>query len=158
MGERAAFAAGCFWGVEQSFRGLPGVVATGVGFAGGHLANPDYETVCGGRTGHAETVLVEFDPKVTSYADLLTHFWTCHDPTQRDRQGPDVGSQYRSVIFTQGEAQARQAGESLAREQASGKYRRPIATEIVPLDDFWPAGDEHQQYYEKRVGGALLAP
>jgi peptide-methionine (S)-S-oxide reductase len=146
----ATFGAGCFWGVELAFRNTDGVVATTVGYAGGHVADPTYQMVCTDTTGHAEVVRVEYDPDVISYERLLVVFWGCHDPTQVDRQGPDIGSQYRSVIFTHEAAQAAVAEASRATLAASGRHRRPIATRIEPAGDFWPAEDYHQQYLEKR--------
>jgi peptide-methionine (S)-S-oxide reductase len=146
----ATFGAGCFWGVESAFRGLDGVTATSVGYAGGHRANPTYEQVCAGATGHAEVVHVDYDPARIAYEDLLETFWHCHDPTQVDRQGPDIGKQYRSVIFFHSPEQERAARESKAREDASGRHRRPIATAIEPAGEFWMAEDYHQQYFEKR--------
>lgn len=143
----AAFAAGCFWGVENTFRHVPGVTATAVGYAGGHKPHPTYAQVCTHTTGHAETVLVEFDPQQISYPELLKVFFDSHDPTQRNRQGPDVGDQYRSEIFTFSHEQAVQAGEAKgARATARGK---PIATLIEPMPPFWKAEDYHQQYDEK---------
>lgn len=146
----ATFGAGCFWGVESAFRGLDGVTATSVGYAGGDRANPTYEQVCSGTTGHAEVVRVEYDPARVSYDALLDTFWHGHDPTQVDRQGPDVGKQYRSVIFFHTPEQERAARESKSREDASGRRRRPIATAIEPAREFWIAEDYHQQYFEKR--------
>jgi peptide-methionine (S)-S-oxide reductase len=146
----ATFAAGCFWGVEAAFRRVPGVRATRVGYMGGTLANPSYEDVCTDRTGHAEVVQVDFDPARVSYAQLLDVFWEAHDPTQKNRQGPDVGTQYRSAIFHHDDAQREAAEASKTRLSQSGKYSRPIATEIVPAQTFWPAEDYHQQYLEKR--------
>jgi peptide-methionine (S)-S-oxide reductase len=148
--ERASFAAGCFWGVEAVFREIPGVVATTVGYSGGTLASPTYEDVCSHATGHAETVLVEFDPKVVAYDQLLEAFWNCHDPTQLNRQGPDVGAQYRSAIFYHTPEQQAAATASKDRLEKSGKLRRPIATEIVPAATFYRAEEYHQQYLEKR--------
>ena len=147
---KATFAAGCFWGVESAFREQPGVIATAVGYTGGQTKNPSYEDVCSGRTGHAEAVLVEYDPDKVSYEQLLALFWENHDPTQRDRQGPDHGSQYRSVIFVHDAAQEAAATASKEALAKSGAHRRPIATEIVPAGDFWMAEDYHQQYFEKR--------
>jgi peptide-methionine (S)-S-oxide reductase len=147
---QATFAAGCFWGVEAAFRRVPGVLATRVGYTGGSVTNPSYEDVCSHRTGHAEAVEVDFDPARVSYEDLLQVFWEEHDPTQRNRQGPDVGSQYRTAIFvhdTQQEAAALASREQLAK---SGRYRRPIVTEITPASAFYAAEDYHQQYLEKR--------
>jgi peptide-methionine (S)-S-oxide reductase len=146
--EKATFGGGCFWGVEVAFRNVPGVVDTAVGYMGGTLANPSYEDVCTDRTGHAEVVQVEFDPAELSYAELLDTFWDVHDPTQRNRQGPDVGSQYRSVIFFHSPEQEEQAAEANARVQA--RFDRPVVTEVVPASDFWRAEDYHQQYLVKR--------
>ncbi len=146
--EKATFAAGCFWGVEAAFRQLPGVTATRVGYTGGHEENPTYKAVCSGRTGHAEAVEVTYDPARVSYDDLLRTFWAEHDPTQKNRQGWDVGSQYRSAIFFHSREQEEAARASLAAEQA--RYERPIATELVPATDFYEAEGYHQQYLEKR--------
>jgi len=146
----ATFGAGCFWGVELAFRNTDGVVSTTVGYAGGHVPTPTYQQVCTDTTGHAEVVRVEYDPDVVSYERLLVVFWGSHDPTQMNRQGPDIGSQYRSVIFTHDTAQAAAAEASKATLAASGRYRRPIVTRIEPAGDFWPAEDYHQQYLEKR--------
>jgi peptide-methionine (S)-S-oxide reductase len=147
MTETATFAAGCFWGVEVDFRNTPGVTDVRVGYAGGHAESPTYQEVCSGTTGHAEAVEVTFDPSEVSYADLLETFWDLHDPTQMNRQGPDVGTQYRSAIFTHSPAQAEAAAESKARAQL--RFARPIATEIVDAPTFWPAEDYHQQYLVK---------
>jgi peptide-methionine (S)-S-oxide reductase len=146
----ATFAAGCFWGVEAAFRQVPGVTATRVGYTGGTTINPTYGQVCTDRTGHAEAVEVSYDPARVSYDELLRVFWEIHDPTQRNRQGPDVGTQYRSAIFyhdPQQEAAARASKEQLER---SGVHRRPIVTEVVPAQTFYRAEDHHQQYLEKR--------
>jgi peptide-methionine (S)-S-oxide reductase len=148
--ETATFGAGCFWGVEAEFRNVPGVKSTAVGYEGGHTTNPSYKDVCTDRTGHAEVVQVEFDPTEVSYQKLLEVFWENHDPTQVNRQGPDVGTQYRSVIFYQDEEQKRIAEASKQARAASGQYRRPIATEIVPATEFWRAEEYHQQYLQKR--------
>ncbi|MEQ9639874.1 MAG: peptide-methionine (S)-S-oxide reductase MsrA [Alphaproteobacteria bacterium] len=145
---RAIFAAGCFWGVEASFRRLAGVSSTAAGYIGGDAMNPTYEAVCSGRTGHAEAVMVEFDPAEVSYGKLLETFWDCHDPTQVGGQGLDLGSQYRSAIFPLDEAQSEAAYASRAAAQKT--FRRPIATEITPAGDFWMAEDYHQQYLEKQ--------
>ena len=148
--EKATYGAGCFWGVEAAFRQVKGVKATAVGYAGGTTKNPTYEQVCIDRTGHAEVVQVEFDPTQVPYEELLEVFWGNHDPTQLNRQGPDVGTQYRSVIFfhsPEQEAAARASKEKLA---ASGRYRRPIVTEVVLAGEFWRAEEYHQQYLEKR--------
>ncbi len=147
---QATFGAGCFWGVEAAFRAVPGVTATSVGYAGGHLANPTYEDVCTDQTGHAEVVQVEYDPAKVSYERLLEVFWSAHDPTQLDRQGPDVGAQYRSVIFYHDDEQKAEAEESKARFQSLGRFRRPIVTQIVPATPFFRAEEYHQQYLKKR--------
>lgn len=149
MSEKATFAAGCFWGVEAAFRQVPGVLDAAVGYTGGGLSNPTYEDVCSGRTGHAESVEVEFDPERVSYDQLLDVFWENHDPTTRDRQGPDVGTQYRSAIFFHGSEQEKAAMESKSRLEASGRYRHPIVTEIVAAPQFWRAEEYHQRYFEK---------
>lgn len=148
--EKATFAAGCFWGVEAEFRKVLGVKSTAVGYEGGHTERPSYQDVCTDKTGHAEVVQVEFDPTQVSYRDLLNIFWDNHDPTQVNRQGPDVGTQYRSAIFFHSPEQKEEAEASKSERGASGKYRRPIATEIVPAAPFWPAEEYHQQYLEKR--------
>jgi peptide-methionine (S)-S-oxide reductase len=147
---QATFGAGCFWGVEAAFRAVPGVTATSVGYAGGHLANPTYEDVCTDQTGHAEVVQVEYDPAKVSYERLLEVFWSAHDPTQLNRQGPDVGAQYRSVIFYHDDEQKAEAEESRARFESLGRYRRPIVTQIVPATTFFRAEEYHQQYLKKR--------
>ncbi len=146
----ATFGAGCFWGVEATFRQVKGVQATRVGYMGGKTENPTYRDVCGHRTGHAEVVEVTYDPDQVKYEDLLRVFWENHDPTQLNRQGPDVGDQYRTVIFFQDaeqEAAARASKEELER---SGRFRRPIVTQIVAAPTFYEAEDYHQQYLEKR--------
>ena len=151
---KATFGAGCFWGVEEDFRKVPGVTATAVGYSGGTVANPTYEDVCSDRTGHAGVVQVEYDPAKASYDSLLDVFWNGHNPTQLNRQGPDVGTQYRSVIFfhtPEQEAAARASRERLAK---SGKFARPIVTEISPAQPFWRAEEYHQRYFEKRGGGS----
>lgn len=145
--ETATFAAGCFWGVEIEFRNTPGVTGATVGYTGGETENPTYEEVCGGRTGHAEAVEVRFDPSEISYGELVDRFWDLHDPTQVNRQGWDVGSQYRSAIFTHSREQAEAAAESKARAQA--RFGKPIATEITGASTFWPAEEYHQQYLVK---------
>ena len=147
---KATFAAGCFWGVEATFRQLPGVISTRVGYTGGAMPNPTYQDVCNDDTGHAEAVEVEYDPAKVSYEQLLKVFWENHDPTQLNRQGPDWGSQYRSAIFfhsPEQEAAAKLSKESLDK---SGQYRKPVVTQIVPATTFYPAEDYHQQYLEKR--------
>lgn len=150
----AVFAQGCFWGVEERFRKVPGVVATAVGYTGGHTERPSYEDVCGHGTGHAEAVLVEFDPARVSYQALLRFFWETHDPTSGDRQGPDVGDQYRSAIFTFGPEQLAEAQASRAEEQT--RLKDPITTQIAPAGPFWLAEAYHQQWDEKH--GALSCP
>jgi peptide-methionine (S)-S-oxide reductase len=146
----ATFGAGCFWGVEAAFRNVPGVIGTTVGYSGGHVARPTYDDVCTDRTGHAEVVQVEYDPEMVSYERLLEFFWSSHDPTQLNRQGPDIGSQYRSVIFYHDDAQKVEAEESKARFQSMGRYRHPIVTQIVPAAPFYRAEEYHQQYLRKR--------
>ncbi len=146
--EQATFAAGCFWGVEAEFRQIPGVRATTVGYTGGAADEPTYEQVCRHTTGHSEAVLVEFDPEQVSYDDLLGAFWHLHDPTQLNRQGPDVGDQYRSAIFFHSPEQEIAAKE--AKEAAQASFSRPIVTEITAAAKFWPAEDYHQRYLEKR--------
>ena len=148
--EKASFAAGCFWGVEATFRDLKGVVSTSVGYMGGSTEDRTYGDVCSGSTGHAETVQIIYDPSKISYEKLLETFWNKHDPTTENRQGPDVGSQYRSIIFYYNEEQKKLASESRKKLEASGKYNRPIVTEIIPAPKFYPAEDYHQQYLEKR--------
>ena len=148
--EMATFAAGCFWGVEETFRQTKGVTATAVGYSGGTLENPTYEDVCTDRTGHAEAVQVEYDPAQVSYEKLLDIFWNNHDPTTPNRQGPDVGTQYRSVIFYHGPEQQAVAVASKEKLETSGKYQRPIVTAIVPATTFWRAEEYHQRYLEKR--------
>jgi len=146
----ATFAAGCFWGVEAAFRQVPGVTATRVGYTGGTTTNPTYKQVCTDRTGHAEAVEVSYDPARVSYDDLLRVFWENHDPTQRNRQGPDIGTQYRSAIFYHDSEQEAAARASKERLERSGAHKRPIVTEIVPAQTFYQAEDYHQQYLEKR--------
>jgi peptide-methionine (S)-S-oxide reductase len=150
MTEKATFGAGCFWGVEATFRQIPGVKTTAVGYMGGTLKNPTYKDVCTDRTGHAEVVEVEFDPTQVSYESLLNVFWENHDPTQLNRQGPDFGTQYRTVIFYHSPAQQATAAASKEKRQNSGAYKRPIVTQIVPAAEFWRAEEYHQQYLEKR--------
>lgn len=148
--EKATFGAGCFWGVEAAFRQVKGVTSTAVGYMGGTLKDPTYQDVCTDETGHAEVVQVEFDPSQVSYDDLLQVFWENHDPTTMNRQGPDVGTQYRSAIFYHTPEQQTAAEASKGALASSGKFRRPIVTEIVPATDFWRAEEYHQQYLEKR--------
>jgi len=145
----AIFGAGCFWGVESAFRGLDGVVDVAVGYAGGTVDQPTYRMVCSGKSGHAEVVRVEYDPSRVSFEKLLELFWQIHDPTTLNRQGPDIGTQYRSVIFYSDDRERAAAEESKRRLDESGKLRRPIVTQIVPAAEFFPAEDYHQRYYEK---------
>jgi len=148
--ERALFAAGCFWGVEAAFRAVEGVVGTAVGYSGGRTENPTYKQVCSGRTGHAETVEVTYDPARVSYDALLNVFWESHDPTTLNRQGADVGEQYRSAIFFLTPEQEAAARASKAALEANGRFKRPIVTEITQASKFYLAEDYHQQYFEKR--------
>jgi peptide-methionine (S)-S-oxide reductase len=147
--EKATFAEGCFWGVEANFQSIPGVISAVSGYTGGKTENPSYEDVCTGRTGHAEAVEVEFDPAKVSYEDLLKVFWTSHDPTTPNRQGPDVGTQYRSAIFFHGAAQEAAARASKEALEKSGKLKRPIVTEIVAAGPFYRAEEYHQKYFAK---------
>lgn len=148
--QKALFAGGCFWGVEAAFRRVKGVVSTSAGYSGGRTSNPTYREVCSDRTGHAETVQVEYDPTQVSYDELLDVFWANHDPTTLNRQGPDVGSQYRSAIFHLTPEQESAAKASKERLRSSGRYSRPIVTEITAASEFYPAEEYHQQYLEKR--------
>jgi peptide-methionine (S)-S-oxide reductase len=150
MEQKATFAAGCFWGVEATFRRIPGVIATTVGYTGGTMPDPTYKDVCSDRTGHAEAIEITFDPAVVSYEKLLDVFFGTHDPTTLNRQGPDIGSQYRSAIFFHDGAQETAARQMKERLQQSGRFRRPIVTEIVPAATFYRAEDYHQRYLEKR--------
>jgi peptide-methionine (S)-S-oxide reductase len=145
MSEKATFGAGCFWKPEHVFRQVDGVVSTSVGYMGGDTNNPSYEQVCTGRTGHVEVVQVEYDPARISYDELLDIFWQSHDPSQHNRQGPDVGSQYRSAVFTHDAVQEQVAEASRKKVESAGK----VATEVTPAADYWPAEDYHQQYVEK---------
>jgi len=150
--KKAAFGAGCFWGVEETFRTTKGVFSTAVGYMGGHTENPTYENVCTGQTGHAETVEVTYDPSVISYNELLNVFWNVHDPTTLNRQGPDIGEQYRSIIFYYDDDQKKSATSSKEKLNKSKAYGREVVTEIVPASDFkfYMAEDYHQQYLKKR--------
>jgi peptide-methionine (S)-S-oxide reductase len=147
---KATFAAGCFWGVEATFRQLPGVISTRVGYLGGKTTNPTYKDVCTDATGHAEAVEVDYDPAKLSYGKLLEVFWENHDPTQLNRQGPDWGTQYRSAIFFHSPEQEAEAKASKQALESSGRFRKPIVTQIVPAAAFYEAEDHHQQYLEKR--------
>lgn len=150
----ATFAAGCFWGVEAKFRQLPGVKNTRVGYTGGHTANPDYKLVCTGETGHAEAIEVEFDPAVISFGQLLDFFWQIHNPTTPNRQGPDVGTQYRSAVFYHDTVQREQAENRKQELNAGGVFSQPIVTEITAASEFYPAEEYHQCYLEKRGQGS----
>ncbi|MFX1390818.1 MAG: peptide-methionine (S)-S-oxide reductase MsrA [Promethearchaeota archaeon] len=148
--EKAIFAAGCFWGVEANFRKLDGVISTRVGYTGGSFSEPTYKDVCSHKTGHAEAIEITFDPSKVTYDELLEVFWSIHDPTTLNRQGPDVGSQYRSAIFYINSEQKEKALSSKNKLEASKRFKNPIVTQIVPASDFWEAEEYHQQYAEKR--------
>lgn len=150
MTKKAIFGAGCFWGVESAFRKVKGVVSTTAGYAGGMIEHPTYQDVCTGRTEHAEVVEVEYDPKVVSYEQLLAIFWQIHDPTTLNRQGPDVGSQYRSIILYLDQDQEQKAKRSKELLEDSKKFKKAVVTEIQPATSFYKAEDYHQQYFEKR--------
>jgi len=160
--EKATLGGGCFWCLEAVFRDLAGITAVQSGYAGGHVANPTYEEVCGKRTGHAEVVQVAFDPAQLSFAHLLKVFFTIHDPTTQDRQGADIGPQYRSIILTHGAEQEMIARAVVAEITAAGLWPRPIVTEILPLTDFWPAEAEHDNYFARNPWSgycqAVIAP
>ncbi|MCE3234425.1 MAG: peptide methionine sulfoxide reductase [Vampirovibrio sp.] len=149
MTEKATFAAGCFWGIEDAFMQLEGVVSTRVGYTGGHTENPTYREVCGDTTGHAEAVLVEYDPQKISYDALLKLFWQIHNPTTLNCQGPDIGSQYRSAIFYHTPEQEEQAKRSKAEMDEAGRFKDPIVTEIIPATPFYEAEEYHQKYNQK---------
>jgi peptide-methionine (S)-S-oxide reductase len=155
---KAMFGAGCFWGVEIAFANLEGVTSTAVGYSGGSTGQPSYKEVCSGSTGHVEVVQVEYDPARVSYNELLDLFWELHDPTQVDRQGPDIGTQYRSVVFYFDDEQRRQAEESKAALDASGSLGKPVATRIEQADTFWLAEEYHQRYLEKRGMASCRVP
>jgi len=157
MEKKATFGAGCFWGVEAAFRQIEGVTATAAGYEGGTLENPTYEEVCSHTTGHAEVVEVTYDPDQVPYEQLLDVFWAKHDPTQLNRQGYDVGTQYRSVVFFHDDEQRAAAERSKVELDASGRYRRPIVTQIEPAQTFYPAEDYHQRYLEKRGRASCTA-
>ncbi len=148
--EKAIFGAVCLWGVEAAFSALPGVTATAVGYAGGNTPNPTYKEVCTDLTGHCEVVYIEYDPEIIPYSDLLSLFWESHDPTTLNRQGPDVGSQYRSAIYTFTQQQYDEAVKSKRELEASGRFKRPIVTEVVMAPKFYKAEDYHQKYLAKR--------
>jgi len=151
--EKAIFAAGCFWGVEHVFRQVKGVTKTDVGFIGGKVENPTYRRVCKGDTGHAEAVRIVFDPSKVTYEYLLAVFWGCHNPTTLNRQGPDVGTQYRSAIFYVDDEQKKMAETTRKQIDRSGQYDKKVVTEITKAGKYYPASEYHQQYYEKRGGG-----
>lgn len=148
--EKATFGAGCFWGVEAAYRKTKGVISTAVGYMGGNLKNPSYEDVCTDKTSHVEVVQIEFDPLVVSYENLLEVFWNIHDPTQLNKQGPDIGTQYKSVIFYHDEKQKKKAEVSKNKQEKLKKYSKPIVTEILEAKTFYKAEEYHQQYFEKR--------
>jgi peptide-methionine (S)-S-oxide reductase len=148
--QKAIFAAGCFWGVEANFRKVKGVISTRVGYIGGNFTNPSYKDVCSHKTGHAEAIEITFDPTIVSFNELLDVFWSIHDPTTLNRQGPDVGSQYRSAIFYLNADQKEKAESSKLKLKASKRFKNPIVTQIVPASEFWKAEEYHQQYTEKR--------
>jgi len=154
--KKAIFAAGCFWGVEANFRKVEGVISTRVGYTGGHFTSPTYKDVCSHKTGHAEAIEVTFDPSKVTYDMLLEVFWSIHDPTTLNRQGPDVGTQYRSAIFYLDSEQKLKAESSKAKLEASKRFKNPIVTQIVPASDFWQAEDYHQQYVEKQNNASIL--
>ena len=154
--QKAIFAAGCFWGVEANFRKVEGVISTRVGYTGGHFSNPTYKQVCSHKTGHAEAVEITFNPSKVSYNQLLDVFWSIHDPTTLNRQGPDVGSQYRSAIFYLNDDQKKKAESSKANLEVSNRFKRPIVTLIVPASDFWQAEEYHQQYVEKNKKNTMF--
>ena len=151
---KATFGAGCFWGIEAAFREIPGVTEVTSGYSGGDRPEPSYEAVCSGDTGHAEVVEIEFDPDSVAYDELLAKFWEIHDPTTLNRQGPDIGTQYRSAIFFHDAEQ--EAAATRSRDAAQSRFSRPIVTQIVPVADFWRAEDYHQRYYEKQGGRRSL--
>ncbi len=148
--EHATFAAGCFWGIQSAFEKKLGIINTTVGYMGGHTKNPTYKQVCTNTTGHAEVLQITFNPEQITYQELLTIFWDIHDPTQYHRQGPDIGSQYRSAIFYHTPTQKIVAEQSKKQQQQSGKYSKEIVTEITPATNFYPAEDYHQHYFEKQ--------
>jgi methionine-S-sulfoxide reductase len=157
--EVAFFAGGCFWGIEAAFQQIPGIKSTRVGYMGGHTNEPTYQDVCSDKTGHAETVAIGFDETIVSYQSLLKHFFSMHNPTEIDRQGPDIGSQYRSVVFYTTNEQKEQVEMFIADINHSDRYSVPVATEVVPASTFWPAEEYHQSYFMKigqRYGRSLF--
>jgi peptide-methionine (S)-S-oxide reductase len=156
MTRKATFGAGCFWGVEETFLQVPGVIETTVGYTGGRTEHPTYEEVCSGTTGHAEAVQVEYEPDKISYEQLLDVFWSAHDPTTKNRQGPDIGTQYRSAIFCHDPDQEAAARDSI--ERAAARFPRPIVTEVAPAGTFWRAEEYHQKYFRRRgIGGCRIS-
>lgn len=153
--EKATFGAGCFWGVEERFRRLKGVISTTVGYSGGDFPNPTYKDVCSGKTGHAEVVQVEYDPSIISYEDLLEVFWKIHNPTTLNRQGPDIGEQYRSAVFYHNDEQKKKAEELKQKLDDSGIFKKPIVTEIKPIKKFYRAEEYHQKYIQKKTQTTL---
>ncbi len=147
--EKATFGAGCFWGVEAAFRKVDGVSEVISGYSGGATDNPTYEEVCTGKTGHAEVVQIDFDPATVSFDQLLDKLWDVHDPTTLNRQGPDIGTQYRSAVYYHSPDQEARARKSIARLEESGRIRNPVVTEVAPFSAFWPAEEYHQRYFEK---------
>ena len=147
--EKATFGAGCFWGVEAAFRKVDGVSEVISGYSGGATDNPTYEDVCTGKTGHAEVVQIDFDPATVSFDQLLDKLWDVHDPTTLNRQGPDIGTQYRSAVYYHSADQEARARKSIARLEESGRVRNPVVTEVAPFSAFWPAEEYHQRYFEK---------
>jgi len=148
--EKATFGAGCFWGIEYAFRKVDGVIEAPVGYAGGNTLNPTYEQVCSGGTGHAEVVQVKYDPNKVTYEKLLNVFWDIHDPTTLNRQGPDIGTQYRSAIYYHSQEQEQAIRDSIAKLEKEGRFLNPIVTEILPIDKFYLGEDYHQRYFEKQ--------
>ena len=148
--EKAVFGAGCFWHIQDKFKKVNGVMSTSVGYSGGNIKSPTYEQVCTGNTGHAEVVEIDYDPKVVTYSELLNVFWSCHNPTTKDRQGPDIGHQYRSVIYYLNDEQKDLAVNSMTKMDKSGKFRDLIVTEVQPIKQYYKAEDYHQDYFDKK--------
>jgi|TARA_B100001750_G_scaffold74111_1_gene59033 peptide-methionine (S)-S-oxide reductase len=148
--EKAVFGAGCFWHIQDKFKKVNGVMSTSVGYSGGNIKSPTYEQVCTGNTGHAEVVEIDYDPKVVTYSELLNVFWSCHNPTTKDRQGPDIGHQYRSVIYYLNDEQKDLAVDSMTKMDKSGKFRDLIVTEVQPIKQYYKAEDYHQDYFDKK--------
>ena len=148
--EKAVFGAGCFWHIQDKFKTVNGVMSTSVGYSGGNIKSPTYEQVCTGNTGHAEVVEIDYDPKVVTYSELLNVFWSCHNPTTKDRQGPDIGHQYRSVIYYLNDEQKDLAVDSMTKMDKSGKFRDLIVTEVQPIKQYYRAEDYHQDYFDKK--------